>query len=487
MRKSSFGLLVLLAILIPNQIYSAEITSFSAKDGVFGQSLLKDKSDSPLKENSVLKGILPDYNVEDEVNIGVLPDYILKPRDEVNIDIWGSLNLHYALTLSDDGYIVIPEVGRASLNGLTYSEAKKKILNHLAYTYAFFINAENPGAGKALVDITLGKTAGINVFVSGEVKKPGNVNINGINASVINILKKCGINSQASVRSIQLKKLNGKIYNFDLYDFLLKGSLPAEFKYLNDSDIIFVPLRGKEVSITGSVRRPGIYELLPDEKLSDAIKIAGGILPGSQKEIKIFRVKYETVDEISTTIESDCVLTDKDVIDIPVGDVSNKYYVSVSGEVIHPGNYTYFKYEKVNDLIKRCGGLNKGAFLEGAEFYRNGVLALVDLEKAFSESGSKFNFDLLPGDKIIIPKADPFVTVRGAVLSPSSIFFKEGENVDYYIKLAGGCKDNADKDNVIIILGGTVKKAYRGFWLDFWSSSPPVPVGATIEVPVKKN
>jgi protein involved in polysaccharide export with SLBB domain len=483
MRKSSFGLLILLAVFIPNQIYSVDIASFSEKNVVFGQSFLRDKSDPSLKADSALNGILPDYNIQDEVNIGVLPDYILKPQDEVNIDIWGSLNLHYALTISADGYIIIPEVGRAALNGLTYSEAKKKILNHLAFTYAFFIDAENPGAGKAQVDITLGKTAGINVFVSGEVKTPGNVNINGINASIINILKKSGINGQASIRNIQLKKLNGKIYYFDLYDFLLKGSLPAEFKYLSDSDIIFVPLRGKDVSITGSVRRPGIYELLTAEKLNDAIKIAGGLLPGSQKKIKIFRLKYENIDEISATIESDCVLADKDVIDIPAGDIGNKYYVTVDGEVKKPGNYTYLKYEKVNDFIKRCGGLNNGAFLEGTEFYRNGGLAIVDFGKAFNEPDSKFNFDLFPGDKIIIPKIDCFIAVKGAVLSPSSTFFKEGENADYYIKMVGGYKDNADKDNVTIICGGIVKKAYKGFW----SSNPAVPLGATIEVPVKSK
>lgn len=483
MRQSSLLLLVLFAMLITNQIYGADITLFPEQNRVFGQNFLRDKSDASLKPDSALIGILPDYSALDEVNIGVLPDYILKPQDEVNIDIWGSLNLHYSLTLSADGYIVIPEAGRVSLNGLTYSEAKRKILNHLAYTYAFFINAENPGAGKAQVDITLGKTAGVNVFVAGEVKSPGNVNVNAINASIINILKKSGINSQASIRNIQLKKLNGKIYYFDLYDFLLKGNLPAEFKYLNDSDIIFVPIRGKDVNITGAVRRPGVYELLAAEKLNDAIKIAGGLLPGSQKEIKIFRVKYETFDEISTTTESDYVLADKDTIDIPADDVNNKYYVTVGGEVKRPGNYIYLKYEKMSNLIKRCGGFNNGAFLEGAEFYRNGSLALIDLGKAFKEPDSKFNFDLFPGDRIVIPKADPFVTVKGAVLSPSSIFFKEGENADYYIKMAGGCKDNADKENVTIICGGTVTKAYKGFWY----SNPAVPLGAKINVPEKAN
>jgi len=466
-----FSLLVVLAALATNQIYGADSVSSAKKSEPFGESLLMDTADPAEAFNG------------NDYNIGVLPDYILKPHDEVNIDIWGSLNLHYSLTISVDGYIIVPEAGRVSLNGLTYSEAKKKILNHLACTYAFFINAENPGAGKAPVDITLGKTAGINVFVSGEIKKPGNININGINASIINILKKSGINSQASLRNIQLKKLNGKIYIFDLYDFLLKGNLLTEFKYLNDNDIIFVPLRGKEVNITGAIRRPGIYELLPTEKLSDVIKIAGGLLPGAQQKIKIFRVKSDNIEEVEATLESDCVLADNDIVDITAGDDSNKFRVKIDGEVKHPGNYIYFKNEKVNDFIKRCGGLNDNAFLAGAEFYRNGSLVLVDLAKAFNEPESKFNFELFPDDKIIIPQANGFIMVTGSVMSPSGIFFKEGEDVDYYIKMAGGYKDNADKDNVRIILGGAVTKAYK----NFWSSNPEVPPGAKIEVPAKSN
>jgi protein involved in polysaccharide export with SLBB domain len=479
MKKNSLMLGILWIAWAAASMSGAEIASFVEYDDVFGQRFLdtslSDPADPAFKADSAL--------------VGVLPDYILKPHDEVNVDIWGSLDLHYALSIGADGYVIIPEVGRISLSGLTYAEAKKKILTHLAFTYAFFVDAENPGVGKAQVDITLGRTAGINVFVTGEVKKPGSVNINGINASIINILRKSGINHQASIRKIELRKLGGKIYVFDLYDFLLKGNLPAEFKYLNDGDIIFVQLRDKEVNITGSVRRPGRYELLTGEKLNEAIKIAGGALSDAQKVIRIFRKTYnesgERIDEIRTGIDSDCVLEDRDVIDISGSyDAGEKYYVTVSGEVKQPGNYTYLKHEKVNELIVRCGGLSNEAFLEGSQFIRNNALAMVDLGMALRDPGSMYNFTLLPGDKIIIPKPDSFIVVKGAVLSPSGIFFKEGEKADYYIKRAGGYKDNADRDNVTIITsGGAVEKAHKGFW----TSNPPVPLGATIEVPQVKE
>ena len=134
MKKSSLGLSLLLAVFIANQNCSAESPSFPVEDQVYGQNFLNikltDKPDSSFKTDLSMTGAFSDNSsrAQDDINIGVLPDYILKPQDEVNIDIWGSLNLHYVLTVSSDGYIVIPEAGRVALNGLTYSEAKKKIL-----------------------------------------------------------------------------------------------------------------------------------------------------------------------------------------------------------------------------------------------------------------------------------------------------------------------------------------------------------------------
>jgi len=468
MKKTSLGICILMTLFAASQIHCGDVASEKESTRVFGHNFFD-----------------PNVDQSDLALGGVLPDYILKPRDEIHVDIWGDLNLHYALPLSADGFIIIPEAGRISLNGLTYAEAKKKILNHLACTYAFFIDVENPGAGKAPVDITLGKTAGLNVFVTGEVKRLGSVNMNGINASLVSILRKSGIRNQASIRKIELKKLDGKVYVFDLYDFLLKGILPQAFKYLNDGDIIFVRLRDKDVNITGSIRRPGRYELLPGEKLDDAIRIAGGVLSNSQKEIRIFRKTNGTSDkvinEINTEIGSNCELEDQDVIDISgPRDADEQYYVTVLGEVKHPGNYAFLKSEKVNDLIARCGGVSDNAFLEGSQFFRNDSLTIIDLPMALRETQSACNFNIMPGDRIIIPRPNSFVMVKGAVISPVGVAFEKGETVEYYIKKAGGYKDDADQANITIVsLNGMVKRGKAGFW----SADPPVPSGSVVMVP----
>ena len=460
-----FPFIILFAFMIPG--YSNEFNN------IFGYTFLRTSESDTARA---------------EIHYGVLQDYLLKPQDEINIDIWGDLKLHYSLTIDPDGYIVIPEAGRISLNGLTYAEAKSKILKHLASTYSFYINHENPGTGKAPVDIALGKTSGINVFVTGEVVNLGDININSTNASIISVLKKSGITEQASLRTIELKKINGKIYHFDLYEFLIKGSLPNEFKYLSDGDIIFVPMRNKEITLSGSVKKPGLYEILPNEKLNDALKIASGVKTGAQKEIKIFRKSsnpQQNIDEITVAINADPVLENEDRVFVP-GSSENKekYYVTLTGEVISPGNYTYIKYETLNDLVKRSGGLETGAFLTAAELRRNGNVTIIELEKARDNPKSNFNFEILPGDEIVIHKKDSFITVRGAVIYPSNYLYKEGESAAYYIKNAGGYTKNADNDNVMIYnLGIVPEKAFSGFL----STDPVVPQGAVIDVPEINN
>ena len=70
---------------------------------------------------------------------------------------------------------------------------------------------------------------------------------------------------------------DGKIFKkIDFYDYILKGTKVNDVKLQRD-DIIFIPSRGKTVSIEGEVRRPAIFELKKSEKLSDLLKMAGGL------------------------------------------------------------------------------------------------------------------------------------------------------------------------------------------------------------------
>ena len=64
--------------------------------------------------------------------------------------------------------------------------------------------------------------------------------------------------------------------------------------------------------------------------------------------------------------------------------------------------------------------------------------------------GSDADIVLLPGDSIVIPEYNPVVTITGGVVSPTSVRYREGADLDYYVGAAGGFSSNADEDRVSV-------------------------------------
>ena len=58
---------------------------------------------------------------------------------------------------------------------------------------------------------------------------------------------------------------------------------------MRSGDSIVVNPKGKEVSISGGISNPAIYELLNTEGLSDLINLAGNLIPGASNLIKVER------------------------------------------------------------------------------------------------------------------------------------------------------------------------------------------------------
>ena len=66
------------------------------------------------------------------------------------------------------------------------------------------------------------------------------------------------------------------ITKFDLYGLLVHGDKSKDVKLL-PGDVIFIPPVGAQVAVTGSVKVPAIYEVLPGESLGDVLANAGGV------------------------------------------------------------------------------------------------------------------------------------------------------------------------------------------------------------------
>ena len=140
----------------------------------------------------------------------------------------------------------------------------------------------------------------------------------------------------------------------------------------------------------------------------------------------------------------------------------------------------------LSDLVARAGDIRDTGYPEGARFYRNvddlGRIN-IDLLTALRTEGSSDNLVLHPGDSLYIPEYSPTVTVRGAINSPVTVQYQEGEGLDYYIGVAGGYSSDADEGRVSVrYVNGQARS--RSKFL-FWSSYPTPGPGGEVVVPVK--
>lgn len=75
--------------------------------------------------------------------------------------------------------------------------------------------------------------------------------------------------------------------------------------------------------------------------------------------------------------------------------------------------------------------------------------------------------------------------MEGAVNSPTSVLYQEGEGLDYYIANAGGYARNADKGRVSVRYANRSARV-RAKFLIFRSSPRPGP-GSTVNVPLARE
>ena len=159
----------------------------------------------------------------------------------------------------------------------------------------------------------------------------------------------------------------------------------------------------------------------------------------------------------------------------------------ITGEVPVPGRYTVTTTrDRVSDLISRAGGILPSGHVEAARLIRSqdglGRIDL-DLAVALANPDATNNVLLQPGDSLHIPEYSPTVVVQGAVNSPVTVLWQEGQDFDHYIAAAGGFRSDADEGRTSVRLANGLAQTRSKFLL--WSSYPTPDAGSTISVPAR--
>lgn len=181
--------------------------------------------------------------------VAVPADYVVGPGDEITIRAWGQIDIDYRAIVDRDGRIHIPKVGAVIVSGLAYQDLDSLIRRAVGRIYKNFE-----------LNVTLGQLRSIQIFVVGQARRPGSYVVSSLSTLVNALFASGGPSAKGSMRSIQLKRGNKLVTEFDLYDLLLKGDKSRDARLL-PGDVIFIPPVGKLAAVAGSVNVPGIYEL----------------------------------------------------------------------------------------------------------------------------------------------------------------------------------------------------------------------------------
>lgn len=411
--------------------------------------------------------------------------YILDIGDILNIQFVGQKNDIANFTVNGDGSIVIEDIGRVTVAGLSLGDASSLIKSRInsAYigTQAF---------------ISLSRVRDVNVLVSGNSKNPGIYTLTG-NSNILHAVSASGgISEYGSYREINLIRDNKVIETLDVYDLLIDGKYNLK-KRLRSGDVIFVEAKKNIVTIDGAVKRPAKYESHVGQNIDSIIQYANGIKETADlRNISLERVLDGTLKTIPVVNESQfksIKALDNDLIYIR----EHPYrQAKISGAVNKPSTYTMAPGETINDLINKAGGFTENAYIFGA-VYQNQDAKKIDKKSkeilyqefldnilAISQQNISETFDLTPivnitkeiknsepngrvvidlnnensnlylvknGDELFIPEANNVVYVYGETSSEGAVMFSEDKGIEYFVEKSGGFKRFADKKSIYVL------------------------------------
>lgn len=341
------------------------------------------------------------------MDLPVGPDYVVGPGDSLAINLWGGVSQRMIRAVDREGRVTLPEAGPVLVSGRTLGEVQESVQQVLRTQFR-----------DISADVSLARLRTIRVYIVGEVAAPGAYDISSLSTPLNALFAAGGVTARGSLRN--LKHYRGKqlVEEVDAYDLLLHG-VGSELKRLENGDSLLVPPMGGQVTVSGMVRRPAIYELRAENSLADVLDLAGGILPAAAlRHIEVQRLEAHekrtmltldlspdgTPDRVTKELTT-FKIQDGDQIHIfPIAPY-NEQAIYLQGHVLRPGRYSYHEGMKLTDLVASYGDL----LPEPAGHY--GEIVRLNAPD-FRPSVESFDLSAALANPAESPKLQPLDTVR---------------------------------------------------------------------------
>lgn len=284
---------------------------------------------------------------------GAVQDYfMLSSGDELEVFFTGQRTDRDTYTINSQGLLVIPDFPPIPAAGRTIGQVR------------ISIEAAAQNLHNTKPYVSLASVRQIGVLVVGHVKRPGRQTLTVFHTVLDALMEAGGIEKTGSLRQIKLVR-EGRSAQIDLYALLLHGATHMDMQ-LRDGDRIIVPAIGPTLAVAGEVKRPGIYEILPDRRdlrkqpgtgsekltLNEMLELGGGVLaPGMNRFIKlgVTPAGKEQVDDITDPYKP--VFSDGAVLMVSKGTEKRAGTVELTGQTRRPGLHALNKDTMLSDLL----------------------------------------------------------------------------------------------------------------------------------------
>jgi protein involved in polysaccharide export with SLBB domain len=422
-------------------------------------------------------------------NVPVPSAYVVGPGDDIDLKVWGSVDMALRLTVDRNGQIMIPKIGPVTIAGTRADQLDQALIKSVKRVYRNFE-----------LTATLGGLRSIQVYVVGQAKRPGLYTVSGLSTLLSAVFESGGPSATGSMRHIDLVRAGKKVTSLDVYDFIHSGST-AQDAALQPGDVIVIPPAGPRVALLGTLDKPAIYELkTPTEPLQSLLTYSGGLRVLTNPH----KAQIERLDNSNKTAPRSVdaraldaaglqsTLRDGDVVTLFPISPQFANAVTLRGNVAEPLRYAYKPGLRVSDLIPEPAALIQHDYYQrknivvqyesGKDVTDDRVVSEVknlleeinwdyaaierlnakevrtelipfNLSKAIRDKDPANNLELQPGDVVTIfgvkdvpvpvAKRTHFVNLGGEVMVPGIYQVQPQETLSDLVKRAGGFTPNA--------------------------------------------
>ncbi|WP_373399214.1 SLBB domain-containing protein [Algoriphagus halophilus] len=391
------------------------------------------------------------------LNLPTPLSYVIGAGDQLLLDVYGASQQSFDLNVTPEGRVYLPNIGPIQVGGSTIEAATARIKTALGRIYSG-LNGANPNT---FIQLRLGNIRSIKVSMVGELTKPGTYTLPSF-ATVFNGLYAAGgPNENGAFRNIQVYRNSRLVATVDIYEFLSKGEQSSNIT-LQDNDVVIVPPVQARVEVIGPVRREGLFEVKPEEHLTDLYIYTGGFESLAYKDrVTIRRIEdnERKVIDVSSSQFNTFPLQDGD--EILIGEALDRFVnrVQISGSVNRPGEYSFEEGKlTVKGLVEKAEGLKPEAFTNRSTLYRTSTdltLAAESLDLAGILNGTKPDITLQNEDLLFIPsrydiQEEYYVKISGEINFPGTYPFASNMTVGDLILRSGGLLQSASNASIEI-------------------------------------